>query len=258
MSLSINKVKKYRQLQQKKYRDKEQLFVIEGRKMVLEAIKHHPQLIKEIICTDAQLGLFSNLWNEKTTAVTYDIIKQLSSLTTPQEIIAILHKPVYSEIKPDSISDLVIVLEDISDPGNLGTIIRMADWFGIKHIICSKNSVDCFNPKVIQATMGGALRVNITYTNISEFITFAKHMNTPVYGTTLQGENVYEYKLQNPAILVMGNESNGLSSDIELLIDNNLFIPNYLTTDYKSESLNLSTAAAIVISEFRRQQYYSK
>jgi len=257
MELSKNKIKNYRLLNQKKHRDKDGLFLIEGKKMVLEAISNNPELIEEVICTDTFFEATNFPFNGSISTTSFNNLPKISSLKTPQEIIAVVQKPRVMA-KYIEIDDLVLVLEDISDPGNLGTIIRMADWFGIRHIACSHGSVDCFNPKVVQATMGGIFRVNISYTDINQFIELAKENRIPVYGTLLNGENIYKEQLSNKAILVMGNESKGLSPDIERLIDNKLFIPNYLESGYKSESLNLSTATAIVLGEFRRQAFYSK
>ena len=142
-------------------------------------------------------------------------------------------------------------MDDIQDPGNLGTIIRLADWFGIEHIFCSPNTVDVFNPKAIQATMGGIARVKVHYIALSELI----HVlgNVPVYGTFLDGKNMYEQPLSKNGIIVMGNEGNGIGTEVEKLVNRKLYIPNYPQERETSESLNVAIATAIVCAEFRRQ-----
>lgn len=258
MSLSKNKIKLYRSLQQKKYREKEQLFIIEGKKMVLEAIRESSHLILDVICTNSSLHLLPDDWKKKALCTDINTIKQISSLTTPQEFIAVIRKPEFQLIPASEINDLTILLDDISDPGNLGTIIRLADWFGIKSIICSENSVDCYNPKAVQATMGSIFRVNTHYTDLMEYIKQANGINLPVFGTSLNGDNLYQNELPQNALLIMGSESNGLSKEIQAIVNKNLFIPSYTQGDETGESLNISTATAITISEFRRQQFYSK
>ncbi len=258
MILSNNQLKRYRLLKQKKNREKEGLFVIEGKKMVMEAILYFPDLIENIICTENILNDLSENWKSNALTTDYDTLSKLSSLTTPQEIIGIVIKPDHNELTLQSLNNLTLALENVVDPGNLGTIIRMADWFGIENILCSTNCVDCYNPKVVQATMGGIFRVNIHYINLSVFLSNAIKNKITVYGTTLDGENIYIELISFPSILVMGNESTGLSHDIKKIINKNLFIPHFSESSNTSESLNVSTATAIALSEFRRQQFYSK
>ena len=144
-----------------------------------------------------------------------------------------------------------MALDDIQDPGNLGTIIRLADWFGIEHIICSPNTVDVYNPKTIQATMGGIARVKVYYTPLPDLIKSLG--DTPIYGTLLNGDNMYSQRLSRNGLIIMGNEGNGISKEVESLITRKLYIPNYPQSRETSESLNVAIATAVVCAEFRRQ-----
>jgi TrmH family RNA methyltransferase len=149
---------------------------------------------------------------------------------------------------------LTMCVDDIQDPGNLGTIIRICDWFGIENLICSNNSADLYNPKVIQASMGAFLRVKVFYQNLEEFIPeYSKITSHPSIGTFLEGEDIYKTDLPKSALVVLGNEGKGISAEVEKLLDSKVFIPPYLQTQKHAESLNISTAAAVVCSEFRRR-----
>jgi TrmH family RNA methyltransferase len=152
--------------------------------------------------------------------------------------------------KPKSNSGLIIALDDIRDPGNLGTIIRLCDWFGVEQIVCSEQTVDVYNPKVVQATMGSISRVNISYLDLEKYL---KRHNLPIFGTFMDGKNVYKEELPQEGILVLGNEANGISATIEKLIANRLSIPRFGNLQ-QTESLNVATATAIFLSEFKRFQ----
>ena len=172
-------------------------------------------------------------------------------LKTPQQVLAVFRQPEYvlnTSILRDS---LCLALDDVQDPGNLGTIIRLADWFGIEHIICSSNTVDIYNPKTVQATMGGIARVKTYYTPLPDLIRSLGDI--PVYGTFLDGKNIYGQPLSRNGLIVMGNEGNGISKEVEALINQKLYIPNYPQERETSESLNVAIATAIVCAEFRRQ-----
>jgi TrmH family RNA methyltransferase len=255
----INKqqIKLIRSLQQKKYRDENNLFVVEGLKSVNETIDTLPHLLKTIFVSEESktINNLNPLPNTcKLIEVPGEEFPKLSSLKTPQGILALVNKPSLKLPEFITLKDLIIVLDRIRDPGNLGTIIRLADWFGIKNIICSEDTVDCYNPKVIQASMGGILRVDIHYTNLSSFIKGLKiATGYKVYGTSLNGNNLYHDKLDQPAVIIFGNESLGISEELTNLIDQNLLIPNYNLSKETSESLNVSIASAIVCAEFRRQ-----
>ncbi len=256
--ISKNTLKIFSSLQKKKYRDKENLFIVEGKKMVQEAIINTPDTIKALLSSSAVDVDLPRSMTPKYFSTTPDEIKKISSLTTPPAILAVMEKQPAKHLKPANIDDLTIALDTISDPGNLGTIIRLADWFGVKHIVCSKQSVDLYNPKVIQATMGSIFRVAVTYTDLDIFIRECLNDKIPVYGTSLSGKNIYGYNIQNPSVLILGNESLGLSESLQNTATENLLIPSFSKNDQTSESLNVSTATAIALSEIRRQQHYSK
>ena len=179
------------------------------------------------------------------------IYKRASLLKTPQQVLAVFRQPdEKTDISVISHS-LCLALDDVQDPGNLGTIVRLADWFGIEHIFCSPNTVDIYNPKTVQATMGGIARVRLHYTPLPEFIRSLKDI--PVYGTFLDGENMYGQPLSKNGLIVMGNEGNGIGKEVEALINRKLYIPNYPASRETSESLNVAIATAVVCAEFRRQ-----
>ena len=235
-SLSKNKIKWIRSLRQKKNRDAEGVFIVEGHKMVSEILENWTNLV-ELICTsndqlNTEISCF--LTDEKT-------MKELSSLSTPPSVIAIVKKPTFSP-KDEG---LILALDSIQDPGNMGTIIRTADWFGVEKIVCSKTTVDIFNPKVIQSSMGSLFRVQVEYCDLEEYL---KSNQRPIYGALLEGENVYQESLDSSGVLVMGNEGNGISPEIQQLITSPVHIPG----KGKAESLNVAIATAVLLSEFSR------
>ncbi|MBG6131261.1 TrmH family RNA methyltransferase [Aquimarina sp. EL_43] len=241
--VSKNQKKLIKSLYQKKYRKQHGLFVAEGKKV-----------IKELLAANLRLhSLFTlevGIFDVSTTleyGITEEELKQISFLTTPQVALAVFHIP---EVKTTNSSGLILALDDIRDPGNLGTIIRLCDWFGIQDLVCSLQTVDCYNPKVVQATMGSITRVNISYVNLKDFLTL-ETPNSRVFGTFMNGNSIYTEKLPKDAIVIMGNEANGISEDIQSLIKDRITIPQF-GSDQKTESLNVATATAIVLSEFRR------
>lgn len=179
-----------------------------------------------------------------------DDIRKVSFLKAPQDVIAIFRKPQYALEEADPASQLILALDDIQDPGNLGTIIRIADWFGIEHIVCSPDTADAFSPKTVQATMGALARVKIHYTDLHDYL--MKNNAVPVYGTFLSGSNIYQTKLTPHGILIMGNEGNGIHSESESLITKRLHIPPYPIHHQTTGSLNVAVATAIACAEFRR------
>jgi RNA methyltransferase, TrmH family len=255
----INKqqIKFIRSLQQKKYRDEYKMFIVEGLKSVNEAIETSPQLVKAVYvaCDKKEMINIKPIPNHcSCSEVVKEEFQKLSSLKAPQGILALINQPVIKFPEYNTLKDLILVLDRISDPGNLGTIIRLADWFGIEHIICSNDTVDCYNPKVVQASMGCILRVKIHYTDLPVFIKGLKTTtDLTVYSTSLIGENIYQTRLSQPAIIIFGNESNGVSDELTKLTDTNLLIPNNARGAETAESLNVSIASAIVCAEFRRQ-----
>ncbi len=250
--LSKNQIKLIVSLQKKKFRDQHQLFVAEGEKLVVDLLNagmhaafliHTPQWENSATTKNIELEIIDSPAQ----------IKKISSLKTPPQVVAVFKIP-DMRISPEAIKNsLSLLLDDIQDPGNMGTIIRIADWFGISQIFCSPNTVDVFNPKVIQATMGAIARVNIIYTPLSSLIEDYKDADFPVYGTFLDGENIYQSQLQNKGFIVMGNEGKGVSNAIAEQVSNRLFIPNYPAEQTTSESLNVAVATAVVCAEFRRR-----
>ncbi|MCQ2228238.1 MAG: RNA methyltransferase [Bacteroidales bacterium] len=254
--LSINKKKHIQQLAQKKQRDIQGLFIAEGPKLVLDLIRGGliPQIAvgEEDALRDFKSKANTNGKTEYIDATAADM-KAISQLKTPSKLLAVFEKPqgISAEEKPQ---DLVLVLDEIQDPGNLGTIIRIADWFGIRQIICSDTCADAFNPKTIQATMGAIARVGVVETDLTELFKRNKaEWKLPVYGTFLEGTNIYSTTLKNKGFIVMGNEGKGISAAIAPYVSDKLFIPNYPAGEITSESLNVAAATAIVCSEFRRR-----
>lgn len=249
MALSKNKIKYIRSLEQKKVRKEEQVFLAEGPKLVEELLGHFR--CRLLAATASWLRSHREVDADEITEVTPDELSRASLLKTPQQVLAIFEQPQY-DLNPDSIRpNLCLALDDVQDPGNLGTIIRLADWFGIEHIICSSNTVDVYNPKTVQATMGGIARVKVHYTSLPDFIRSLG--DVPVFGTFLEGDNMYDQQLSGNGLIVMGNEGNGISKEVESLINRKLYIPNYPQERQTSESLNVAIATAIVCAEFRRQ-----
>jgi RNA methyltransferase, TrmH family len=249
--LSKNKIKFINSLSLKKNRDEEGLFVAEGEKIIKELIAAHFE-ISTIICTE-KYSEYYNSNNYELIIADESEIKKVSSLKTSPQIMAICRiKKSQLDVKKLK-SELSIALDDIQDPGNLGTIIRLASWFGIKNIICSSHTVDCYNPKVIQATMGSIAHVDIYYLDLPEFLSKIKTEGLPVYGTFLEGKNIYSTELNPNGIVVFGNEGNGISEEVENQTSHKLYIPPYKQDILNVESLNVSIAASIICAEFRRR-----
>ena len=242
--ISINQKKFVNSLKQKKFRTEQGLFIVEGVKLVQELLQSHYQ-ISVIYATKNWIENNGEIRSCKVTEVSEKELQRISSLTTSNEVLAVVEQKKLQLV--DLNSQLNIAIDKIQDPGNLGTIIRTADWFGIQNIICSEDTVDLYNPKVLQATMGSFFRMNIIYTDLAKF--FSENSALSIYGALLDGENIYQKKL-NPegAILLMGNESKGISKTIEPLITEKISIPNF----GKAESLNVATATGIICSEFKR------
>lgn len=240
--ISKAQVKWVRSLQMKKHRDEQGVFVAEGEKCVND-LRQSFELLLHITPDNASSTE----------------IEQMSSLRTPQGVIGVFRKRKDQVPTPTELSDgqLLLALDGIQDPGNLGTIIRTCDWFGIYDILCTKDTADCYNPKVVQATMGALARVRVHYVNnLSEVLAQFQTAGYPVYGTLLDGKNMYvptAIPTKEKGIIVMGNEGNGISEDVRTLVTHSLLIPSYPTNTPTSESLNVSIATAIVLAEFRRQ-----
>lgn len=244
--LSQADIKLINSLKLTKNRRKAGLFLVEGPKMVSELL-NYPDFEIQFIAgskkwTDSQSADFSFPLKE----ITEKVLQKLSNFSTANEVLAVAKMPEYQDFKTNNDS-LYLVLDNIQDPGNLGTIIRTAEWFGINEIICSKDTVDCFNPKVVQATMGSLFRAKCYYEDLPSFL---KKQQIPVYGTLLNGKNIYQDQLNQSGFIVIGNESKGISKEVQNCITNPIFIPN--SPQSKAESLNASVATALVCAEFRR------
>ena len=237
--ISKAQIKTVRSLQVKKFRDELGLFVAEGDKCVSELRKAF-----ELV----------HLYREGEDATRTEI-EQMSGLRTPQGVVGVFKKSEYSEYS--EYSDLIVALDGIQDPGNLGTIIRTCDWFGVHDIVCSLDTADCYNPKVVQATMGALARVRIHYVDLPKWIEGVRSQESGIriYGTLLEGKDMYDVlpEFRNTGIIVMGNEGNGISQEMRQLITSPIRIPSYPKNAETSESLNVSIATAIVLAEFRRQ-----
>ena len=235
-----SELKLIKSLQQKKYRNEHGLFVIEGKKAVEELLNSNFKVFK-VYVTAGMLPI-KGITNE--VEIPAKEMNTISSLKNPNGVLGVFYIPKAAAV---DFNDWIVVLDAIQDPGNLGTIIRLCDWFGIRYLVCSKTTVDCYNPKVLQATMGSITRVSITYTDLPSFLA---GVSVPVYGSFMNGNPVYEKELPEKGILVMGNEGKGISDAVKALCGNTIAIPRYGKS--KTESLNVATAAAILMNEIRR------
>ena len=239
--LSKNEHKLITSLQQKKYRIQHQLFVAEGVKVVNELLSSDLQ-IEKLYCIE---DYYQTISKYKPEIVSEKELIKLSKLSSPNKVVGIFKIPTRTNILSKG---LIVALDAVNDPGNLGTIIRLCDWFGVTQLICSKDTVDCYNSKVVQATMGSLTRLSIIYTDLEKYLI---DVNTPIYGAVMDGGNVNKKALNKNAILVMGNESNGISPEIEKLISHKITIPRF-NENNTPESLNVATATAILLNEFCR------
>lgn len=239
--VSKNQIKLITSLQQKKYRFTNKLFFAEGVKVIRELLQSNFEL-DHLYTTQNDFDEVSNIQKSR---IDEGDLKKISALNSPNSCLAVFKMPIEKEMIE---SGLILALDSIRDPGNLGTILRLCDWFGIRQLICSKETVDIYNPKVVQATMGSIARVNVSYVDLNSIIAQSK---LPVFGTFMDGDNIYKMSLPQEGIIVMGNEGNGISPEIEKIIKNRLTIPRFGEIQ-KTESLNVATATAIILSEFRR------
>jgi TrmH family RNA methyltransferase len=239
--ISANKIKWIRSLHQKKHRDELGLFLIEGEKLVLEALYFLPHAVQFVAHTD-EFELKST--SIESTLVSPAELTRISSLKSPNKVLAVVKKS--NEQKAINSSGLTLVLDGIQDPGNFGTILRIADWFGINDLVCSNDTVEIYNPKVVQSSMGAIYRVNVHYKKLSDWL---KIESRPIYGALLQGKNAYKEALMEDAILIMGNEGRGISKDLIPFISHPLTIPAF----GQAESLNVAVATGILVSEFKRK-----
>ena len=235
-----------RSLADKRTRDTEQLFIAEGSKLV-EEIMASQLVVRNVYTTNAAMR------GKNVTIIDRKEMERISQLKSANDTLAVVEQPHYSLNIDNLRGNLVLALDGVQNPGNLGTLVRLADWFGIKDIICSHECADCYNPKVVQATMGAILRVRIHYTdNLAELLTCASKMDMPIYGTLLDGDNIYSAPITSSGIIVMGNEGRGLSDACRETLTHRLYIPPYPADAPTSESLNVAMATGIILAEFRR------
>ncbi|TLF42648.1 RNA methyltransferase [Maribacter aurantiacus] len=236
-----SELKLIKNLQQKKYRNENGLFVMEGKKAVEELLESGFKAYK-IFTTGQELQGAKAF---EVAPISMKELKQISSLKNPNGVLGVFYKKITTDLK---LEGWTVVLDGVQDPGNLGTIIRLCDWFGIENLICSKETVDCYNPKVLQATMGSIARVTIFYTDLTNFLNATK---VPVYGTFMEGENIHKTNLPENGILILGNEGNGISDTVRKLCDYEVSIPQF--GKKTTESLNVATATAIFLNEIKRK-----
>lgn len=249
--LSKNDIKNIKGLEYKKFRIEKGLFIAEGHKIVEELLGKFKCTL--LVATPNWLDKQKNIPAERIETASPDELKHASLLQNPQDVLGIFKIPEYNNTLASEATDsLVLALDDVQDPGNLGTIVRIADWFGIKDIFCTKGTADIYNPKAVQATMGAIARVRIHYVDLAEKIEELP-ASVPVYGTFLEGETIYDTRLSSTGIIIMGNEGNGISKEIAQAVTRKLYIPSWPKGEPTSESLNVAVATAVVCSEFRRR-----
>ena len=236
--LSKNQVKLIQKLHQKKYRNELNLFIVEGKKSINEFLQagYTPQLL---IATEA---FTASVPQHLITPVSKDELRKVSTLQNPDEGLAVFEQPKHKGILQEGV---IVALDNVQDPGNLGTIIRLCDWFGVETLLCNTQTVDCYNPKVVQATMGSLTRVAVHYLDLAAFLTTA---DLPVYTMDLEGENLYTATFPKDCILILGNEANGISSEVRALSNEVITIPRF-SQHQRTESLNVAMAGAIILSE---------
>lgn len=249
MKISKAKISKYSALKLKKNRDKEGMFLLEGDKSVRDSASLFS--VVAIVATPEWFQSFSGDINADVYEASAAELKKISSLSTAPEVIAVCRVPDYSDCAPDFLTELILVLDGIQDPGNLGTIIRTADWFGIKHIYASKTTADLFSAKTVQSTMGALARVKFHYSDLE--LLLRDHPDVPACGLLLDGESIYSADLPSNGFIIMGNEGNGISKPLRELITKSILIPSFPENAPTVESLNVAIATGITLSEFRRR-----
>jgi RNA methyltransferase, TrmH family len=243
-------------LQKKKAREEEQLYVIEGDKLVREFLEAGVN-VRMLVAKPEFLNSLPQVHKggiAEIISASYEELKKISTLKSPHNALAVIEMPEIKADQPSFKKSLTVVLDTVQDPGNLGTIIRAAAWFGIKNIYCSPDCVDVFNPKVIQASMGAILHVNVFYTDLRAFLEIAANSKIRVFGAMIEGESIYSYKLDNHGIILLGNESKGISEELMPYITDRIMIPKFAVEGTGIDSLNVSMAASVIFSEFTRSR----
>ena len=256
--ISSSKSKLIRSLQQKKFREQHCLYLVEGEKMVGELTTDPENRfpIRELFATPEWVDSHGTLLQQSgadLTEVSQSEIKKVSNLVTPQAVIALVSIPATRFSAEALLHTPVLAFESIRDPGNLGTIIRTADWFGIRHIVCTPDSTDLYNPKVVQSTMGAITRVQVHYQKLEPLLESKEMQAKTVFGTFMEGENIYETPLKPDPLILFGNESHGLSAGLNPYIRHRITIPSFSPSGIGSESLNVASSVAVVCSELRRR-----
>lgn len=250
--ISKARIKQIHGLEKKKIRQEEGLFVAEGPKLVGELLS--TMKLRYLAATEMWVQNNPSLSSRVTDIITEDELRRASLQQHPQEVIALFEIPHYElQLAEVACHELTLALDGVQDPGNLGTIVRLADWFGIRHIFCSPDCADIFNPKTIQATMGAIARVQVHYIDLVAELKSLPPEGTPIYGTFLDGQSIYTKELSNHGIIIMGNEGRGISPEVSALVSERLLIPSYPAERTTVESLNVAIATAIVCAEFRRR-----
>ncbi len=256
--LSINKKRLIVSLSRKKQRQINKLFIAEGQKLVRDLVEGSVKPSFAVVVEDMVDSEFFDFLAAHCEIITCSVadMKDISQLTTPSSVLGVFHISESESAIFTIPSDLILMLDGIQDPGNMGTIVRIADWFGIHNIICSDSCVDLYNAKVVQSTMGALARVSVVECDLVKYLTMNRDKwKLPVYGTFLEGESIYNERLSSQGVIVMGSEGKGISGDVAAFVTHKLLIPSFPTGGSTSESLNVSTATAIVCSEFRRRTY---
>ncbi|MDR2563842.1 MAG: RNA methyltransferase [Prevotellaceae bacterium] len=238
-------------LSQKKYRDEAQQFVVEGEKSVAELLVSDIELVGIYHTKTYAVPPFASKFSVEISEVE---MSQISNLKTPGQVLAVARIPRYEPDPQSLLNSLTIMLDGVQDPGNMGTIVRLCDWFGIRTIVCSPGTADVYGPKVVQASMGSAFRVKICYMQPIPLLELLQTANLDIYGTFLEGENIYRSPLYPKGLIIMGNEGHGISPDVAGFVSRKLYIPRDVSDGNKTESLNVASATAIVMSEFRRSR----
>jgi len=254
--ISKNRIRQIAALQKKKERDESRIYVVEGDKIVKECLRAGVRL--KLLAAKPEfissLKPFERDLIGEIETCNYDDLKKISTLTAPHNALALVPYPDKQPDRGKIFGGLSVALDFIQDPGNLGTIIRSAAWFGIKNIVCSPNCVDLYNPKVIQATMGAFLNVEVLYTDLKDYLKEAIDSDAPVFGAVLEGNPVYDESLEKRGVIVLGNESKGISDELTPFFTKKIYIPKFTSASYGIESLNVSMAAAVIFSEFARRK----